>query len=235
MVKIQNSNFLTVLVIVVLVLTAVNLVGLFAVSSSVINLSGKLVTNPSPQPSGDDIPSQPSINAADLVDDDPSLGRTDAPLTIVEFSDFQCPFCERFHSQTFPLIKQQYIDTGKVRFVYRDFPLGFHPNAEPAALVAECADEQGKFWEFHDKIFENQETLSDAMYRIWAQELGLNTEQFNSCLDSGKYRAEVQKDLADGTAAGIGGTPGFFVGEVPISGAQPFSVFQQVIDAQLSS
>ena len=235
MAKNQNPKLLTVLVIVVLVLTAVNLVGLFAVSSSVINLSGKLVTNPSPQPSGDDIPSQPSINAADLVDDDPSLGRTDAPLTIVEFSDFQCPFCERFHSQTFPLIKQQYIDTGKVRFVYRDFPLGFHPNAEPAALVAECADEQGKFWEFHDKIFENQETLSDAMYRIWAQELGLNTEQFNSCLDSGKYRAEVQKDLADGTAAGIGGTPGFFVGEVPISGAQPFSVFQQVIDAQLSS
>ncbi len=98
----------------------------------------------------------------DITDNDPVKGSEDAPITIVEFSDFECPFCGRFFSQTLPLIEDNYIDTGKVKFVYRDFPLSFHPQAQPAAEAAECANEQGKFWDYHDKIFNNQGALSTA-------------------------------------------------------------------------
>ncbi|MBI4148856.1 DsbA family protein [Candidatus Woesearchaeota archaeon] len=182
------------------------------------------------------LPEEPQANvqAADFVDDDPALGDKNAPVTIVEFSDFQCPFCGRFRSETFDQIKSQYIDTGKVRFVYRDFPLSsIHPNAQKAAEAAECADEQGKFWEYHDKIFLNQPALSPGSLKSWAAELSLDAKKFNDCLDSGKMAAEVSKDLADASRAGGRGTPYFIVGNAPISGAVPFSVFQQAIEAQL--
>jgi protein-disulfide isomerase len=179
-----------------------------------------------------------SVRMSSIVDDDPYKGDENAPVTIVEFSDFQCPFCARFFSNTLSQIENDYISTGKVKLVYRDFPLSFHPNAQPAAEAAECAREQGKFWEFHDKIFENQQALSASSYKQWASELGLDTAKFNSCVDSGKYRSEVQKDFADGSALGASGTPTFFIGKSDglgqkIVGAQPYSVFQQAIEAYL--
>ncbi|MBS3132826.1 DsbA family protein [Candidatus Woesearchaeota archaeon] len=169
------------------------------------------------------------------VGDAPTMGREDAPVTLIEFSDFQCPFCGRHFSQTHPQIKQYYIDTGKVRFVYKHFPLdSIHPQATPAALASECAKEQGKFWEYHDIIFQNQQSLGDASYKQWAAQLSLDTAQFNDCYDSQKYLSDVRSDLQEGSAAGVRGTPGFFLNGQPISGAQPFSVFQQAIEAELS-
>ena len=174
-----------------------------------------------------------TVSAKDYVDDDPVLGNSNAPLTIVEFSDFQCPYCGRFFEETFPLIKERYIDTGKVKLVYRDFPLNFHPMAMPSALAAECANEQGKFWEFHDMIFENQEILSNDILKQFAVDLGLNVEGFNGCFASQKYSKEIANDLQDVARAGGRGTPYFIVGDIPVSGAQPFSVFQQAIESQL--
>jgi protein-disulfide isomerase len=175
-----------------------------------------------------------SVRAEDFIDDDPFLGDEDAPLTIVEFSDFQCPFCARFRSQTFDQLKSEYIDTGKVKFVYRDFPLhSIHSEAGKSAEAAQCANDQGKFWEYHDKIFENQQSLSNSNYKQWATDLGLDSSKFNECLDSGKYTNEVANDLKDATATGGRGTPYFLVGNQPLSGAQPFSAFQALIDSQL--
>jgi len=167
-------------------------------------------------------------------DGDPSIGSKDATVTIVEFSDFQCPFCERFYSQTFLQIKSEYIDTGKVRFVYRDFPLNFHAQAEKTAEAAECANEQGKFWEYHDKIFQNQQSLSIENLKLWAKQIGLDTTKFDSCLDTGKYQSEVQKDQKDGISLGVSGTPAFFINGKALIGAQPFAAFKQLIDAELS-
>ncbi|OGN03305.1 MAG: hypothetical protein A2655_00550 [Candidatus Yanofskybacteria bacterium RIFCSPHIGHO2_01_FULL_43_42] len=171
------------------------------------------------------------------VDDDSFLGKKSAPVVVVEFSDFQCPFCRSFWRDTLPLIKSEYIDTGKVRFVYRDFPLGFHPGAIPAAQATECAEDQGKFWEMHDKIFIEQDKQGSGTVQFgvddlkrWAGELGLNAGEFNSCLDSGKYAEEVSNDLKDGQAAGVSGTPSFFINGKLVVGAQPFSAFKAIID-----
>jgi len=195
-----------------------------------------------PQPS---VPSRPApTQIADfkaLEDDDPFIGKENAPVTIIEFSDFQCPFCRRFYTQTLPQIKSQYIDTGKVKFVYRDYPLSFHPSAQIAAEAGECAEEQGKFWELHDKIFDEQGKQGSGTVQFtvtdlkqWAADIGLDTGKFNECVDSGKYTSEVQKDFADGSAAGVTGTPGFVINGKPLVGAQPFTVFQQIIDAELA-
>lgn len=166
-------------------------------------------------------------------DDDPVLGDKDAPVIIVEFSDFECSFCKRFHDETLPKIKEQYIRTGKVRFVYRDFPLPFHPDAQKTAEAAECADDQGQFWAYHDELFENQQALGTEKLRQYAQDLSLDMEEFNSCFDSGKHADEVKADLKDGANSGVSGTPTFFIGDELVSGAQPFSVFKAVIDAKL--
>jgi len=193
-------------------------------------------------------PSTPQIIQVSL-DDDPVKGNPDAPITLVEFSDFQCPFCYRFHQNTLPLILENYVDTGKVKFVYRDFPIvSLHPNgAIPTAIAAECADEQGMFWQYHDKIFQNQKNWERLpaediinVLKTYAQELGLNTNQFNDCLDSGKYLDEVNKDLQDGSSYGVTGTPGFFIGNeqsgyMKVIGAQPYSVFQRIFDQLLAS
>ena len=178
------------------------------------------------------------INMDDLADDDAFKGDKDAPVTIVEWSDFGCFFCERFYSETLGLIEENYIETGKVKLVYRDFPWeAAHPGAGKAAEAAECAREQGKFWEMHDTIFEDG--ISGGVggvtaFKQYAINLGLNTENFNSCLDSGKFAKEVEKDMQDGRAAGISGTPGFIINGKLVSGAQPFSVFQQAIEAELA-
>ncbi len=179
----------------------------------------------------------------DLADDDPFLGSPDAPVTLVEFSDFQCPFCRKLFREVLPGIEEKYIKTGKVRFVYRDFPLSsIHEMAQKYAEAGECADEQGKFWQMHDKIFEEQEkrgggTVFDytvADVKLWAREIGLEDGvQFDQCLDSDKYLEEVQKDFRDGELAGILGTPGTFINGRLIPGAVPFAQFEAVIEEEL--
>ncbi len=168
------------------------------------------------------------------ADDDPFLGPEDAPVVIIEFSDFQCPFCKRFRDQTLDRILEEYGD--KVKFVYRDFPLEqIHPLALNASLAANCAGEQGKYFEFHDLLFENvQDWSTNGDFSKYAEELGLDMEQFNSCLASGKYVEEVKKDLQDGINAGVTGTPAFFINGIPVSGAQPFEVFKSIIDSELN-
>jgi len=147
---------------------------------------------------------------------------------------------KRFAQQTFPQLKREYIDTGKVRFVYRDFPLSFHKNAALAAEAAQCAHEQEAFWELHDRIFASQGEWAGSaeakeIFVQYAEELGLDREKFRECLDSGRYREEVQGDFKDGISYGVRGTPTFFRGGRKLVGAQPFSVIQQVIEDEPSS
>ncbi len=201
------------------------------------------------QPTGGQPAQQPAAGEQRVkvsVDDDPALGSKDAKVTVIEFSDFQCPFCRRYFTQTFEQVKKNYIDSGKIRYVYRDYPLPFHPAALPYAEAANCANEQGKFWDFHDKIFEEQNKQgvgtvdylgADAVKKI-ASDLGLDTAKFNTCFDSEKYKDEVQKDLAAGSTAGVSGTPTFFIGNdkkgyKALVGAQPYAAFQTAIDAEL--
>ena len=182
------------------------------------------------------------------ADNDPVIGNVDAPITIIEFSDFQCPFCARFHTQTLPLILEEYIEQGKVKLVFRDFPIqSIHPNALPASIAAECANEQGKFKEMHDALFNyqnewnKQETVNAlSLFSEYANEMQLDQETFDSCLTNGKYIEEIRKDLDDGRNYGVSGTPGFFIGNekigfVELKGAQPFDSFKKVIDAQLDA
>ena len=193
-------------------------------------------------------PSQSPQPVRISLDNDPIRGDPNAPITIVEFSDFQCPFCARFHVQTLPLIIEEYIEEGKVNLVYRDFPIqSIHPNALPAAVAAECANEQGRYWEYHDMLFEKQNgwnrldsNTAISTFSQYATDVGLEQQQFDSCLGSGKYLEEVQGDLSDGRDYGISGTPGFFIGNdeigfVKLSGAQPFDSFKKIIDAQLDT
>lgn len=181
---------------------------------------------------GQNVPGRQNDLPTYATDDDPSFGSPDAKVVIVEFGDFQCPFCR----QAMPVVKEILKDYGdKVFFVYRDFPLeSVHPQAVPAALAGECAHEQGKFWEMHDKIFENQEQLSVKNFKIWAIQIGLNSIQFGNCLDSSKYFAEVEQDLQAGIAAGVRATPTFFVNGQKIEGAISFTTFEQIILSELS-
>lgn len=177
------------------------------------------------------------------VDDDPVLGDENAPITLIEFTDYQCPFCSRFFTQTYPQIKSEYIDSGDVKYVVRDYPLSFHPHAQITAEASECADDQGKFWEMHDLLFSKQaewNNASDIKATLvgFASDLGLDTGSFESCLDNGTHTQEVKDDMSDGAQAGIGGTPGFWIlgpnGEAEsVSGAYPFDHFKGIIDGML--
>jgi protein-disulfide isomerase len=198
---------------------------------------GSINGNPVAQGQGQD-----EGKASASVDDDAVLGDPDAPVTIIEFSDYQCAYCGRHYTQTLPLIKSEYIDTGKVKLVFRDFPLAsLHPMAIPSAEAAECvrdiAGNDEAYFEYHDIIFENQNLLSTDNLKSWAKDLGYNID---SCLDSGKFRNEVQKDSVDAQSAGFGGTPGFLIMKsgakegTPLKGAYPFSAFQQIIEAELA-
>ena len=191
---------------------------------------------------------QPSIPLEISADNDPVIGNPDAPITIIEFSDFQCPFCARFHIQTLPTIMEEYIEKGSVKLVFRDFPIqSIHPNAVPASVAAECANEQGKFKQMHDILFEKQNEWSnlETVYAIelfnqYSEQINLEQEQFSSCLSTAKYVKEIQNDLDDGRTYGVTGTPGFFIGNqqigfVELKGAQPFESFKNVIDRQLGN
>lgn len=176
-----------------------------------------------------------SINLQQLIEDDAVKGGENAPVTIVEFSDYECPYCRRFALETLPQIKAQYIDTGKAKLVFRDFPLSFHTNAQKAAEAAECAGDQGKYYEMHDKLFESGVAGGVSSFKQYAAELGLDVTKFSQCLDSGKTAAETSKDLNDGQNFGVTGTPAFFINDKVIVGAQPFAVFEQIIEQELNS
>lgn len=178
------------------------------------------------------------------VADAPMLGRADAPVTLVEFSDYQCPFCQRFFATTLSAIKKDYIDTGKVRYVFRDFPLDqLHPQARKAAEAAHCAGELGKYWEMHDVLFQNQRALAPPQLAEYARTVGVDGAKFDECLSSGRHAARVERGLADGAAVGVQGTPTFVVGKTtagdlvegtPIRGAQPLETFRRIIDQTLA-
>jgi protein-disulfide isomerase len=167
------------------------------------------------------------------VDDDYALGPADAPITIIEFSDFQCPYCKKWYSEVLGPLMQNF--PGKIRFVYRDFPLySIHPEAGPAALAANCAGEQGKYYEYHDKLFSNDYSLGSEAYVAYATALDLDVEKFKTCISEKRYEAEVQADYQYAANLGIQSTPTFFINGIALVGAQPYSVFEEVITKELA-
>ncbi len=174
--------------------------------------------------------------------DELMLGSPDAPLTLIEFTDFQCTFCKRFHDATFPEIRRKYIDTGKVRFVHRDLPLETHAHAYQASRAARCAGEQDQFWPMRDQLVANAHRLSPAVMNELAGKLPLDTAKFQACLSSGRHDVFIQRDIAEAIAAGIEATPGFVLGPsrkgstrgVRFLGAQGIRVFEALIESALA-
>ena len=172
-----------------------------------------------------------------------SIGRADAPLTLVEFADYQCPFCKRFQTAAYADLKRNYIDTGKVRFVSRDLPLDFHPYALKAAEAVRCAGDQGKYWEFREALFAAADAPNDDVIKKAAASLALDESALQSCLTSDKHKADVQKDAAEAAALQINGTPSFVLAKsatdkldgVRIVGAQPYAAFDSAIQAILKT
>ena len=172
------------------------------------------------------------------VDDDPALGSPDARVLMIEFGDYQCPSCRMFWKDVEPRLKKDYIDTGKLKLVFRDFPLTqIHPEAMLAAMAVDCAGEQNKYWEYHDKVFREQYNKGDDIIRFkavdlkkWAKDTKLDPAKFDQCLDSEKYKNEVLKDRMDGEAAGVQGTPTFFINGRVMGGAQQYPEYKKLID-----
>lgn len=175
----------------------------------------------------------PEVNSGDFV-----LGEKNAPVTVIEYGDFQCPFCGKFFKDTEPVIRENYIKTGKVKFIYRDFAF-LGQESLWAANAARCAGDQGKFWEYHDYLYnnqrgENQGAFSKDNLKGFASALSLDKEKFNTCLDSEKYSDAIKKETKDGTGAGVQGTPAVFINGKINVGALPTATFTQMIDAELS-
>lgn len=166
-------------------------------------------------------------------DDDPVYGPDEAAITIVEFSDYECPYCRRWHVEVWPKIQEVYGD--QVRLIFRDFPLTtIHANATPAAAAANCAGEQGLYWEFSERLFSMELGLSASAYEQYAAELDLDMDAFTACLESGDQNDEVMADYEYAANLGVRSTPTFFVNGIPLVGAQPFDVFQELIDQELA-
>lgn len=162
----------------------------------------------------------------------PSLGPEDAPITIVEFSDFQCPFCRRFHDETYQDLLNAY--PGQIRFVYRNLPLtSIHPAAMPAAIASLCANDQGVYWDYHEKLF-SSETLDEPTYIQYATDLGIDVDKFTACLADGSHDEFIQKDMDFALDLGVQSTPTFFINGLAIVGAQPLTNFTQLIDQELA-
>ncbi len=189
-------------------------------------------------PFGSRVAAQTSVVSAFLegLGSEPMLGSSSAPVWIVEFSDFQCGYCRKFWQDTLPKIKDSYIANGTVRFSYRHFAVLGKPS-EQAALAAECAAAQKKFWPYHDKLFSNlgQALFNEANLKRFAREVGLNGDQFGACLSSGKYKEKIARETATATYLGGRGTPLFFINQKLLAGAQPYSLFQKVIEEELTA
>ncbi len=189
-----------------------------------------------PSPSAAPPTTAPSAPVAGVTSDDHVRGSSSAPVTMIEYSDYECPFCQRFH-ETMKQVMKDY--SGKVRWVFRHFPLSFHANAQPAALAAECASEQGKFWEFTDAAYQSQANLGDALFSQIASDLKLNKSKFDSCVSSKKYASVISADQASGSAAGVDGTPATFIiaadgSQELVPGALPYEQVKPMIDAALA-
>ncbi|MBM3233295.1 DsbA family protein [Candidatus Pacearchaeota archaeon] len=170
--------------------------------------------------------------------DSPVKGSKSAKIAIVEFSDYECPFCKKFYIETYKQIVKDYVDTGKARIVFKDFPLSIHSKAQKAHEAALCVKEQlgdMGYFKMHDKLFENQESLSIENYKKWAREFDSSGVKFDQCLDTGKYESKVKENLAYGQQLGVTGTPAFFINGKPVRGAQPYEVLKRLIDAELTS
>jgi protein-disulfide isomerase len=167
-------------------------------------------------------------------------------VALVEFSDYQCPFCARNFKQTIPQVMSEYVETGKVKYIFRDYPLiQIHPHAFKAAEAAHCGGDQGKYWEMHDKLFTNQTSLSPENLATYAKDIGLDVAQYEQCMDSSKHGEKIRNDMAEAQKAGVSGTPGFLFGLTEpdgktvkvtklISGAQPYANFKAAIDSLLT-
>jgi len=189
----------------------------------------------------------PDVLPPDPIDvtRDPFRGAANAKVAVIEYSDYQCPFCGRYEKDTYGQITKDYVDTGKLKYVWRDMPLDMHPNAMKAAVAANCAGVQGKFWEMHDRMFANQQELAPADLSKHAEALGLNVGQFQSCLDSNRFDADIKADIADATKANINGTPSFLIGVVQpngsvkitkkLVGARPYADFKAAIDSAITA
>jgi protein-disulfide isomerase len=228
-------------ILVILLIIASFLIGVLF--TKVQYLSSNTVPNSDNQQAQGTQPNQPqapnpnqkqNIDAGHL----PALGDSNAKVKIIAFEDFRCPFCDQFTKETFPQMKKDYIDTGKATFSYRHYQF-LGPASVIAGNAAECANEQGKFWELHDYLYANQPQESDtSMYTTEklteiAGNLGINTSQFQTCLDSKKYDKNVSDDLAAGQKVGVSGTPTVFINGLPVVGAQPYTAFQTIIDQEL--
>lgn len=198
-----------------------------------------LATQQQPRPAADTLPKDP-MNIAK----EPFKGAANAKIAVIEFSDFQCPFCGRYDKETYPQLEKEYIETGKIKYVWRDYPLDFHKQAFKAAEAAHCAGEQGKFWDMHDHLFENQKNLALEELPKYAESLKLNKTLFQQCLDSGRYAEDIKKDMTEAGNAGISGTPSFLIGLVQpngtvkvtkkLVGAKPYAEFKAAIDSLMA-
>lgn len=208
-----------------------------AVRQAVTEIHRKAVTPPQSPPV-----QQVAVDVR-LDADSPVMGDPAAAVAIVEFSDFQCPYCRRYQTQIYPQIKSRYIDSGKLRYIYRDFPLGFHPEARSASVAAKCAARQGKFSEFKEALFLNQRQLNSELYTELAATVGLDGARYQRCLQDTMLQQQVDGDLQYGKSIGVNGTPTFFIGRVEgntlvnsrrITGSQPLTSFTAAIDALLA-
>jgi protein-disulfide isomerase len=232
------------------------LIGAILVAASVIfsagylvkNLTSNVITATGSAPAAPTTGTPPAAGSPVKVvirTDAPSLGKSDAKVTIVEFADFQCPFCKQYYQKTFNEIKTKYIDTGKVKYVFMHFPLTqIHVNAQISGVASECANQQGKFWEYHDILYtqgqSNGDGLDKASLEKYADQLALNKgtlgfgkNKFNQCLESNATLKTVQADQAEGSKDGITGTPSFFINGKPLVGAQPAANFEKIIEDAL--
>lgn len=204
-------------------------------SISKISTTGNTVKSKTPPP-----PKDVKVS----IDDDPIKGDMNAPITIVEFSDYQCPYCRKFHSQVLPKIEEEYIKTGKVRYVFRDFPLNFHKLAIPASVAANCAGEQDKYWLMNDFLFDNPQKLDNESVLEAAKTMDLDYAKFEACMKDNDHEAEINKDMEAGRGYGVRGTPSIFLGKsekgkeftgLYLRGFRPFEFYKAEIDKLLAN
>lgn len=234
------SKFKTNQILVTLLIVAAFLIGVLVTKVQYLEKGQGAAVVPSAQvPAQGNQPPAPGAKVDVSVGKLPVLGKSNAKVTIIEFADFRCPFCEKFFTDAESQIIKNYVDTGKAKFAFRHFAFLGDPSVV-AANASECANEQGKFWEFHNYLYKNQPSESDTSMYVTdkltniAGTLGLNTGQFQSCLESKKYDKNVSGDLADGQKAGVNGTPTIFINGISVVGAQPYSAFKTIIDQELA-